>query len=430
MTFDVQAAKQDFPILKRRFHGKPVVYLDSAATSQRPKAVIDACTRFYEEQNSNVHRAVYELGAEATMAFEDARAKVARFLGASPRETIFTRGATEAVNLVFYAWAKSTLRPGDRVVTTVMEHHSNLVPWLELRSMGVDVAIVDVNDDGTLAMDEMGESINDKTKLVAVTHASNVLGTINPVKQIARMAHDVGALCLVDGAQSAPHMKVNFRDLGCDFYAVSGHKMLAPTGIGCLLGREEVLKDMPPFHFGGDMIREVHLTGAKWNDLPYKFEAGTQNMAGAVGFAAACDYLERLGMDAVREHEKSLTRYALQKLAEVKGLRSFGPTDLSIRGGVVSFVMDQAHPHDVASILDAEAVCVRSGHHCAMPLMERLDVPATTRASFYVYNDERDVDRLVEGLRRVEKIFERRPAASAGTGARLTGTGIPEGKGR
>ena len=400
--------KDDFPVLARDVRGKPLVYLDSAATSQKPKSVIAAILSYYERYNANVHRAVYDLGEEATREYEGARERIAKFLGAKDaREIVFTRGTTESLNAIAYSWGiKGPLKSGDEIVTTIMEHHSNTIPWYFVQDVkGVKLKWVDINDDGTLRMEQYDDLITDQTKIVTVTHVSNVLGTINPIKEIAEAAHDHGAICVVDGAQSAPHLPVNVRDLGCDFYTVSGHKMCGPTGSGVLWGRHELFEQMEPFLGGGEMIREVHKGWAKWNDVPYKFEAGTPNIEGAIGLGAAVDYLSKLGMEGVRRHEVDVTRYALDEMHKVDGVVTYGPDDLRIRGGVVSFNIGDVHAHDVASVLNEFGVCVRSGHHCAQPLMERLDVPATSRASFYLYNNEEDVDRLVEAVRKVKEIF-------------------------
>ncbi len=400
--------RDDFPVLQRTVRGKPIVYLDSGATSQKPKPVIAAIEKYYRDYNANVHRAVYDLGEEATREYEGAREKLARFIGAKDaREVVFTRGTTESLNAVAYSWGiKGPLQKGDEIVTTIMEHHSNTIPWYFVQDLkGVKLKWVDIHDDGTLRMDQYDELVTDKTKIVTVTHVSNVLGTINAIKDIAEVAHDHGAICVVDGAQSTPHLPVNVQDLGCDFYTVSGHKMCGPTGSGVLWGRQDLLEKMEPFLGGGEMIREVHKGWAKWNDVPYKFEAGTPNIEGAIGLGAAADYLGALGMENVRRHEVELTEYALGRLDEVGGVTTYGPRDLRVRGGVISFNIGDVHAHDVASVLNEFGVCVRSGHHCAQPLMERLDVPATSRASLYLYNTTEDVDRLVEAIEKVKEIF-------------------------
>lgn len=400
--------RKDFPVLQQQVHGKPLVYLDNAATSQKPRAVIEKMDEYQREYAANVHRAIYSLSERATMEYEDAREACRRLVHArSEREVVYTSGTTEAINAIAYGWGlKGNLNPGDEVVTTVMEHHSNTIPWYFLKDLR-DIVIkwVDIDEDGRLRMEQYDELVTPKTKLVTVTHCSNVLGTINPVAEIAKRAHEVGALCLVDAAQSVPHMPVDVQDLDCDFLAFSGHKMMGPTGSGGLYGKEEVLEEMEPFLGGGEMIREVHLGWAKWNELPWKFEAGTPNVMGAIGLGAAARYLQNLGLDWVREHERALTAYGLRRLREVPGLTLFGPPVAEDRGGVLSFLLEGVHAHDIASILDAEGIAIRAGHHCAQPLMERLEVPATTRASFYVYNLPEEVDRLVEGLEKVREVF-------------------------
>lgn len=405
---DVTEVRRDFPVLERQVHGKPLAYLDSAATSQKPRAVIQKINDYLQLYTANVHRAIYEIGEEATEEYEGARERLVRFVNASgPEELVYTSGTTEAINAVAYGWGlKGNLGEGDEIVTTVMEHHSNTIPWYFVKDLrGTVIKWVDVDEDGRLRMEEYDELITRRTKLVTLAHTSNVLGTINPVKEVAKRAHEVGALCLVDAAQSVPHMPVDVKALDADFFAFSGHKMLGPTGIGGMYAREEILEEMEPFLGGGEMIREVHKGWAKWNELPWKFEAGTPNVLGAIGLGAAAAYLSRLDMRRVREHEVALTAYALKRLAEIPGLRVFGPPSTEDRGGVVSFELEGVHAHDIASILDAEGIAVRAGHHCAQPLMERLDVPATTRASFYVYNTEAEVDRLAEALEKVREVF-------------------------
>jgi len=406
-VFDVQAVREQFPILRRMIHGHPLIYLDSAASSQKPEMVISAITRYYREINANVHRGVYTISEEATEAYENARRKVARFIGAqSPREVIFTRNATEAINLVAYSWGRANLRPGDEILLTEIEHHSNLVPWQLIgKQTGAQLRFVPVADNGLLEIDKLDELLTERTRLVAFTAMSNVLGTITPVEEIVRRAHAVGALALVDGAQSVPHLSVNVQALDCDFLAFSGHKMCGPTGIGVLYGKRRLLEEMPPFLGGGDMIRSVHLYESTWNDLPWKFEAGTPAIAQGVGLGAAVDFLTELSMEAVRDHEREVTEYALEALSEVDGLTLYGPP-ADQRGGVISFNLAGIHPHDVASILDREGIAVRAGHHCAQPLMERLGVHATTRASFYVYNTREEADRLVEALYKVKQVFD------------------------
>lgn len=409
ISLDVSAIKKDFPIFERTMRGKPLTYLDSTATSQKPRSVIDAMGDYYARYNANVHRAIYELGDESTRAYEGARERIAEFIGAQdPMEIAYTKSTTEALNLVAYGYALkgSRVQKGDEIVGTVLEHHSNHVPWHFVRDLkGVTLKYVDVDDEGRLRMEQYDELLTKRTKVVTVAHVSNVLGTINDVKEVAKRAHEVGAVCVVDAAQSVPHLPVDVRNLDCDFLAFSGHKMLGPTGIGVLYGKKEMLEATEPLLGGGEMISEVHLGSAKWNDVPYKFEGGTPPIAEAIGLGAAVDYLTRLGMPAVRQHEMDLTAYALESLAKVDGLRVYGPRGVQHRGGVVSFTMEKAHPHDIASILDVEGVCIRSGHHCAQPLMDRYDLAATARASFYVYNDLEDVDRLVAALRKVNEVF-------------------------
>jgi len=405
---DWAAVRADFPLLQRTVHGKPLTFLDSAATSQKPRQVIEAVDTYFRHYNANVHRALYELGEEATRLYEGAREKIAAFIHAkAPEEVVFTRGTTEAINTVAYGWGvKGKIGPADEIVGTVMEHHSNHVPWHFVKDLkGTTLKYVDVEDDGTLKMSDYDTLLTRNTRLVAVTQCSNVLGTINDIREIARRAHEVGALCLVDAAQSVPHMPVDVQALGCDLLAFSGHKMLGPTGTGVLWGRKEVLDAMEPLHGGGEMIREVHLGSAKWGDVPAKFEGGTPNMAGVVGLGTAVDYLTALGMENVRRHERELTAYALEVLGKLPGVRLFGPLDADRRGGVVSFDIEGVHPHDVASILDVEGLCVRSGQHCAQPLHDRFQVPATTRASFYVYNTTEEIDRLAAGIRKVQQVF-------------------------
>ncbi|HEX8938528.1 MAG TPA: cysteine desulfurase [Candidatus Limnocylindrales bacterium] len=407
--FDPHAVRADFPILSTTSHGRPLVYLDSAATSQKPTTVIDAVDRFNRSENANVHRGIYELGEHATALYEGAREKVARFIGApDPHELVFVRNATEAINLVAYAWGRHNIGRGDAIVLTEMEHHANLVPWqLLVQEVDGDLEFIPITDDGLLRLDVFEVLLRLKPKLVAFTHVSNTLGTINPVREMTELAHAAGALVLIDGAQAAPHVAVDVAEIGCDFYAFSGHKMLAPMGSGGLWGRRELLEAMPPFLAGGDMIREVHLRRSSFNDIPWKFEAGTPDAAAAIGLGAAVDYLSALGMDAVRAHELELTRYALETLRrEIPGIELYGPP-AEQRGGVVAFNLPDVHPHDVAQILDRHAVDIRAGHHCTMPLHERLDLSATVRASFNVYSTREDVDALVEGLREVVRIFGR-----------------------
>lgn len=402
-----ERVRGDFPILQQRMNGKPLVYLDSAATSQKPRAVIEALVRYYEQYNANVHRGIYRLAEQATEAYEAARAKVAAFIHAArPAEVVFTRGTTEAINLVAYAWGRANIRPGDEILVTEMEHHSNLVPWQMLAAeRNARLLAVPFDEQGLLVMDEFDRLLSDRTKLVALTHQSNVLGTITPVRELAARAHDAGALVLVDGAQSAPHMPVDVQALGVDFFAFSAHKMCGPTGAGALWGRYELLEAMPPFHGGGEMIMLVHLDRATYKEPPHKFEAGTPNIADCIAWGEAVDYLTAVGMAAIREHEMRLTHYAMRRLSEVPGLRLFGPESPQRRGGVLAFDLDVAHPHDVAQVLDQDGIAVRAGHHCAQPLHRRLGVSATTRASLYLYNTEADIDALVAGLLGVRRMF-------------------------
>ncbi len=403
--YDVEEIRRDFPILDRRIGDKNLVYLDNAATSQKPRRVLDALDEYYERHNANIHRGVHRLAEEATAAYEEARQKVARFLGA-PDTTgfVFTRGTTESINLVAYAWGRKFLREGDEVVLTEAEHHSNLVPWqLAAQATGAKLRFIPILEDGTLDLEEAERLIGPRTKLVGCIHASNVLATINPVEKLAELAHEAGALMLVDGAQSAPHLPVAVEELGCDFYACSGHKMLGPTGVGVVWGKPELLEEMDPFLGGGEMIREVHLDHSTWNDLPYKFEAGTMNIAQAVGLGAAVDYLDDLGMQYVREHERRLGEYAYRRLSEIEGITLYGPK--KDRTGLVSFSLPDVHAHDLSQLLDEEGVAIRSGHHCTQPLMRRLGVAATARASFYLYNTDEEVDTLVAALQRAREFF-------------------------
>jgi cysteine desulfurase / selenocysteine lyase len=403
----IEQIRQDFPLLQRRINGKPLVFVDSAATSQKPASVIEAIDSYYRHSNANIHRAVYELGEESTALYEGAKQRVAEFIGAQFEETVFTRNVTEAINLVSYSWGRENVSSGDTVLITQMEHHSNIVPWqLLCEEKGATLDYLTVGDDGKLDLDELDTKLGSaNVKLVAVTHVSNVLGTINPIVEIVRRAHGAGAKVLVDGAQAVPQMPVDVTRLGADFYGFTGHKMLGPNGIGVLWGRRELLEQMPPFLGGGDMIKTVELDRSTWNDLPWKFEAGTSAIADGVGLGAAVDYLSELGMEAVREHERGITAYALEQLSTVPGLRIFGPVDADDRGGAVSFEIDGLHPHDTAQICNSEGVCIRAGHHCAQPLMRRLGVPATSRASFHVYNNREDVDRLVAALERAKSVF-------------------------
>ena len=404
---DVEKIRADFPILKRSVHGKRLVYLDNAATTQKPQVVIDALVDYYSRYNSNVHRSVHTLGEEATEAYEASREKVAKFVGARPRETVFVRGTTEATNLVRFAWGEKYVKKGDLLVATIMEHHSNIVPWqLLARSKGATLKFVTLTPDGGLDMGSLEDLLRDSPKLFAFTHCSNVLGTINDAAAICAKARRAGATTVVDGAQSVPHFPVDLAGLGADFYAFSSHKMLGPTGVGALIGRKELLEDMDPFQGGGEMIREVFEDRSTWNEVPHKFEAGTVNIADAIGFGAAVDYLEAIGMDKVREHEVRLLDYARETLSGVKGFRQYGPEDTKRRSGLVSFNYADVHPHDLATILDEQGIAIRSGHHCAQLLMRCLDVSATSRASFHVYNSYDDVDALKQGILKAGEIFK------------------------
>jgi len=395
--------RTDFPILQG-----DIAYLDSAATSQKPEAVIQAIDNYYRTSNANIHRSVYDLAVKATEAYEGARERVAEFVGWETPTTIFTANASAAINLVAYAWARHELKPGDEILVTEMEHHSNLVPWqLAAQEAGAKLRYLHVQDDGTLSLDELDAELARGTiRMVAVVHVSNVLGTVNPVAEIATRAGAAGALTLVDGSQAVPQMPVDVSALGCDFYAWTGHKALGPTGIGVLHGRRELLESMRPFIGGGHMISMVGEQESTWNELPWKFEAGTSAIAEAVGLDAAIKYLSDIGMDTVRAHEAELTAYALERLPEVPGIKMFGPTDLDKRGGTVSFAIEGMHPHDIAELLGRENVCIRAGHHCAQPLMRNLGVPATARASFHVYNSRQDIDKLIDALHNARKVFQ------------------------
>ncbi|HEX9299093.1 MAG TPA: cysteine desulfurase [Actinomycetota bacterium] len=405
-TFDVEAVRRDFPILERTFDGKPLVYLDSGATSQKPIQVIDAESRFYRLHNANAHRGIYTLGEEATEAYEGARSRIARFFGVEDASRlVFTRGTTESINLVAYGWGRAFLGEGDEILITEMEHHSNIVPWqLVAQATGATLRYIGLTDDGLLDLSNMGELLGERTKILGVTAMSNALGTITPLKQLIDAAHAVGAIVVVDAAQAAPHMSLDMDGLEADFVAFSGHKMLGPTASGGLLAKRELLERLEPMFGGGDMIREVFHDHSTWNDVPYRFEAGTMQVAQQVGLAAACDYLDALGMDAVRAHEVEITRYAIDRLLEA-GAVVYGPKDTDIRGGTVSFWYHEIHPHDLATILNEEGVAVRAGHHCAQLVMRRYGTPATVRASFYVYNTTEEVDVLVASLARARDIF-------------------------
>ena len=405
--FDVSQIRADFPILQRQVKpGVQLVYLDSTATSQKPQQVIQAMDDYYRSSNANIHRGIHVLAEEATALYEAARERVSRFIGApSARQIIFTRNTTESINLVAYSWGRANLEEGDVVILTEMEHHSNLVPWQILaRERNIRLEFISVNPDGLLDLDSYKDLLKREPRLVAFTHMSNVLGTINPAEEIIRMAHDVGAVTLVDGAQSVPHFPVDVKQLGADFLAFSAHKMCGPTGIGVLYGRKDLLESMPPFLGGGDMIKRVHLRSFTNNELPYKFEAGTPAIAEAVGMGAAVDYLSSVGLGSIAEHEKAIVSYALERLEEIPGVWVFGP-EAQYKGGVVSFTLAGVHPHDISQILDMDGIAIRAGHHCAMPLHEKYNLPATARASFYLYNTQEEVDKLVNSIYKVKTLF-------------------------
>jgi len=407
MGCDVNRIRADFPILKRETRpGVPVAYLDSTASSQKPATVIEAMDAFYRRSNANIHRGIHTLAEEATALYEGAREKIAKFINApSARQVIYTRNATESINLVAYTWARANLKPGDLVILTEMEHHSNLVPWQVLKAeRGIRLEFIPVTEEGLLDLETYRALLAQSPKLVSFTHMSNVLGTINPAAEIIRLAHEAGAITLVDGAQSVPHFAVDAQALDADFLAFSAHKMVGPTGIGILYGKKDLLEEMPPFLGGGDMIKAVHLREFVPNSLPHKFEAGTPAIAEAVGFGAAVDYLTSVGMEAIAAHEHEITEYALERLEEIPGVKLFGPS-AQHKGGVAAFTFDGVHPHDVAQILDQDGVAVRAGHHCAQPLHEKFGIPATSRASFYLYTTKEEVDKLVEGLYKVKEIF-------------------------
>ena len=405
---DSKSIRQDFPIMSRLIHNKPLTYLDSTATSQKPAIVIDTLADFYRTTNANVHRGIYTLSEESTYAYESSRAKVAKFIGSpSADQIIFTRNTTESLNLVAYTWGRQNVSEGDEILITIMEHHSNIIPWMMLcDEVGATLKYIPVTDQGELDLSNIDSLITPRTKIVSLTQMSNVLGTINPVEKIISKAKEKGALTIIDGAQGAPHLPVNVEELDVDIYAFSAHKMLGPTGIGVLYGKSDILDTINPFLGGGEMISEVYEDRFTWKESPWKFEAGTPNFADAIAFGAAIDYLTDIGMDAIRLHEIEITRYALEEIRKVdEGIKIFGPDDLSIRGGVISFYHDKVHPHDIAQVMDWEGVQIRAGHHCAQPLMRRLGVPATARASFYIYNTEEDVDRFVQALKKGGTLF-------------------------
>lgn len=399
------AIREQFPILNQNVNGHPLVYLDSAATSQKPRQVIEAVKSYYEWDNANVHRGVHTLGSRATDAYEGAREKLAKFINTrSTKEIIFTRGTTTALNLVASSYGPSAVGEGDEIVITLMEHHSNLIPWQQLaKKTGATLKYIPLQPDGTITLEDAEKTITDKTKIVAIAYVSNVMGVTHPIKELAAIAHRNGAVIVVDGAQSTPHMKVDMQDLDCDFYALSGHKMLAPTGIGALYGKRALLEAMEPIEFGGEMIDDVGLYESTWKELPWKFEGGTPIIAGAVGLGAAVDFLQEIGMDEIHSHEKQLAAYAEQRLSEIDGLTIYGPRNREV--GVVTFNLGDVHPHDVATVLDAEGIAIRAGHHCCQPLMRWLEASSTARASFYLYNTEQDVDRLVDALIKTKEYF-------------------------
>ena len=404
---DIGRIRDDFPILNRQVYGLPLAYLDNAATSQKPQSVIHALVDYYEGYNSNVHRGVHALSMEATERYEQARAKVAGFIGApQPENIVWTKGTTESINLVAYTWARENISTGDAIVVSQMEHHSNIVTWQRVaREQDAELRVIPLTESGTLDISRLDEYLDERVKLLAICHSSNSLGTINPVKELTERAHAVGARVLIDGAQSVPHMPVNVAELDCDFLAFSGHKMLGPTGIGALYAKLEILEETEPFMRGGDMVLEVWNDRATWNDVPNKFEAGTPNIADAIAMGAAVDYLSNLGMDNVREHEKALTGYALERFREFEDLDVLGPPDVEQRGGVLSFDSGELHPHDLGTFLDRSGVAIRTGHHCTMPLMRSLGIVATARASFYLYNTEEEIDRLAESVRDALRYF-------------------------
>ncbi|GIU71149.1 MAG: cysteine desulfurase [Candidatus Nitrosocaldaceae archaeon] len=405
---NVEKIREDFPILKRKVrNGKPLIYLDNAATTQKPKQVINALKKYYTYYNANVHRAAYQLSEEATAAYEETRDKVAKFINADREEIIFVRNATEALNLVAYTWGRKNIKKNDRVIITEFEHHSNIVPWqIITKEKKANLDYIRVDEEGMLILDDLHNFLEqDRVKLVSFSHMSNVLGTIAPAKDIVRYVHEKGIPVLIDGAQSVPHIPVDVKDLDCDFMAFSAHKMLGPTGVGVLYAKKEILEDMPPFLGGGDMIKEVHKYETIYNDLPWKYEAGTPNIADVIAFGKAIDYINKIGIENMHEYEKELTEYALDRLSGIKGLEIYGTFDINKRGGVISFNLGDIHPHDLATILDEDGIAIRSGHHCAQPLMEKLDTAATSRASLYLYNTKEEIDALADALERARMIF-------------------------
>ncbi len=405
MLLNAENIREDFPIFKRKINNRTLAFLDSASTSQKPKQVIDAIKDYYEQHNANPHRSIYTLCDEATQIYEKSRNKVAKFINAkSDKEIVFVRNTNEAMNILAYSYAMNNLKEGDEILLTIMEHHANIVPWQMLQKKGVKLKFVDINDDGALNLNQLNEMITKNTKIVSVTHKSNVLGTVNPVKEIGKIAHDNGSIFIVDAAQSVPNMSVDVKDIDCDFMAFSGHKMLAPMNIGVLYGKESILEKMEPFMRGSDMIKEVQLTETVWNDLPWKFEAGTPNVEGAVGFSAAIDYLNKVGLDKIQKHAEELSGYAVEKLNEIRGFKPV--CNEMLKNGVISFNIAGVHSHDVAYILDEFAVAIRSGHMCCQPLMRRLGMQSVARASFYLYNTKEEIDTFVEGLEKVNMVFK------------------------
>ncbi|MBC1478718.1 cysteine desulfurase [Listeria welshimeri] len=404
---DIQKIRADFPILDQEINEKPLAYLDNAATSQKPKQVIEALTHYYEFDNANVHRGVHTLAARATDAYESARVKVAKFIHAREvAEIIFTRGTTSAINLVVDSYAEANIEAGDEIVISYLEHHSNLIPWQQLaKRKGAVLKYIELEEDGTISVEQAQKTISEKTKIVALAHVSNVLGTITPIREIAAIAHKFGAVILVDGAQAVPHMEVNIVDLDADFYAFSGHKMMAPTGIGALYGKRELLDAMEPTEFGGEMIDFVELYDSTWKELPWKFEAGTPIIGGAIALGAAIDYLAEVGLANIHAHEQELVGYAIEEMSKIDGITIYGPKDASKRCGLVTFNLEGAHPHDIATILDEDGIAIRAGHHCAQPLMKWLDVSSTARASFYIYNTKEEIDALIDGLKLTKEYF-------------------------
>ncbi|SEM62425.1 cysteine desulfurase / selenocysteine lyase [Mesobacillus persicus] len=404
---NIREIREMFPILHQEVNGNPLVYLDSAATSQKPVQVIEAVDRYYREYNSNVHRGVHTLGTRATDGYEGAREKVRKFINAkSIEEIIFTRGTTTALNTVAASYGRANLSQGDEIVISYMEHHSNIIPWQQVaKATGATLKYLPLQEDGSISLEDVRATVTSNTKIVSIMHVSNVLGVINPIKEITKIAHENGAIMVVDGAQSAPHVKIDVQDLDCDFFAFSGHKMCGPTGIGALYGKKSLLEKMEPIEFGGEMIDFVGLYESTWKELPWKFEGGTPIIAGAIGLGAAIDFLQEVGLENIEAHEHKLAAYAMEKMSTIEGMTIYGPRDSSQRAGVVTFNLNDVHPHDVATVLDADGIAVRAGHHCAQPLMKWLNVSATARASFYLYNTEDEIDKLVSGLIKTKEYF-------------------------